>query len=51
MKNRNLGFTLIELLMVVTIAAILMSLAVPSFRTMLVKDGLNNSPPVRVSGR
>lgn len=37
MKNRQSGFTLIELLVVVALASVLMSLAVPSFRTFLVK--------------
>lgn len=37
MKIRQTGFTLIELLIVVAIAAILLSLAAPTFREMLVK--------------
>lgn len=37
MKNRQSGFTLIELLVVVAVASVLMSLAVPSFRTFLTK--------------
>ena len=37
MKVRQTGFTLIELLIVVAIAAILLALAAPSFREMLVK--------------
>jgi type IV fimbrial biogenesis protein FimT len=37
MKIRQSGFTLIELLIVVAIAAILLSLAAPNFREMLVK--------------
>lgn len=37
MKQHEAGFTLIELMVTVAIAAILASLAVPSFRSMLVK--------------
>ena len=37
MKVRQTGFTLIELLIVVAIAAILLALAAPNFREMLVK--------------
>jgi type IV fimbrial biogenesis protein FimT len=37
MKIRQSGFTLIELMIVVAIAAILLSLAAPTFREMLVK--------------
>lgn len=37
MNTHNRGFTLIEMLMVLVITAILASLAVPSFRTLLVK--------------
>jgi type IV fimbrial biogenesis protein FimT len=37
MKIRQIGFTLVELLVVVALAAILASLAVPSFRTLMVK--------------
>jgi type IV fimbrial biogenesis protein FimT len=37
MKVRQIGFTLIELLIVVAIAAILLALAAPNFRDMLVK--------------
>jgi len=37
MKQHETGFTLIEMMVTVAIAAILASLAIPSFRTMLVK--------------
>ncbi len=37
MKNRLYGFTLIELLVTMAIASIVAALAVPSFRTLLVK--------------
>ena len=41
MKKRQSGFTLIELLIVVAIAAILLSLAAPNFREMLVKRSVS----------
>lgn len=40
MKYRQSGFTLIELLVVVAVASVLMSLAVPSFRTFMVKRSM-----------
>lgn len=49
MKNRPNGFTLIEMLVVVAIAAILASLAVPSFRTMLVKRSTQSAADTLVS--
>ncbi|MCJ0762804.1 GspH/FimT family pseudopilin [Variovorax terrae] len=42
-RARALGFTLIELLMVIAIAAILMGLAAPSFRNMLLNQKLASS--------
>lgn len=43
MKSRLSGFTLIELLVVVAVGSVLMSLAVPSFRTMLVKRSVQSA--------
>lgn len=43
MKNRAYGFTLIEVLVVVAIAAVLISLAVPSFTTLLVKRSVQSA--------
>lgn len=49
MKIGQNGFTLIELLMVVTIAAILMALGVPSFHALLVKRSVQGAALALVS--
>lgn len=46
MKSRQIGFTLIELMVVVALAAILASLAVPSFRVMFVKRTVQSAVDV-----
>jgi len=43
MKLRQSGFTLIELMLVLVVAGVLMSLAVPSFRTMMLKRSVQSS--------
>lgn len=43
MKYRQSGFTLIELLVVVAIAAVLISLATPSFRSLMVKRSVQSA--------
>ncbi len=42
-NNKNRGFTLIELMVTVSIAAILLSIAVPSFKTMLKNNRVTTS--------
>jgi len=43
MKNHVRGFTLIELLVVISIVAVLMALALPSFNTLLVKRSVQSA--------
>ena len=49
MRNKNLGFTLVELLVTIAIVALLASLAVPSFRAMLVKRSADSAADILVS--